>query len=56
MAKFTDLIEWDSLNQQEKNSLKAMMDIKDYKNYDGRQSYSPKEMKKSALYQKSIEK
>lgn len=56
MPKFTDLTNWNSLSAEEKARLKEVVGIKSYKNYDGKQSYSPKEMKKSEAYQKSIEK
>jgi hypothetical protein len=56
MPKLTDLPKWDSLSAEEKEAVKKAYDIKFYMNYDGRQSYSPKEMKKSEAYQKTIEK
>jgi hypothetical protein len=56
MPKFTDLPNWDKLSAEEKARLKEVVAIKSYKNFDGKNSYSPKEMKKSAVYQESIEK
>jgi len=56
MAKFTDLPEWSSLSKEERLTLRATYDPKEYRNLLGEKSFSKKDADKAAKFHESIQK